>query len=129
MDCRDAGQSSDRGDLAFRQDRRPRIGCRQASDPSGALARLRGPGDPGQCLEYLAGRRMARPDRQPVHRHALSHALHSLRSEEHTSELQPLMRISYAVFCLQTKNKHITLNTPDITYILTSHKHTSTTFS
>src|SRR3546814_9555181 len=27
------------------------------------------------------------------------------RSEEHTSELQSLMRISYAVFCL-TKNKH-----------------------
>src|SRR3546814_10688208 len=25
------------------------------------------------------------------------------RSEEHTSELQPLMRISYAVFCLKTK--------------------------
>src|SRR3546814_3423075 len=33
------------------------------------------------------------------------------RSEEHTSELQPLMRISYAVFCLKKKkkqyNKHI----------------------
>src|SRR3546814_10981030 len=27
----------------------------------------------------------------------------ALRSEEHTSELQSLMRISYAVFCLQTK--------------------------
>src|SRR3546814_10498892 len=36
-------------------------------------------------------------------RKALSPAL---RSEEHTSELQSLMRISYAVFCLQkTKNK------------------------
>src|SRR3546814_2022282 len=30
-----------------------------------------------------------------------------IRSEEHTSELQSLMRISYAVFCLQKKNKHI----------------------
>src|SRR3546814_1671252 len=28
------------------------------------------------------------------------------RSEEHTSELQSLMRISYAVFCLKTKNKN-----------------------
>src|SRR3546814_2285103 len=28
------------------------------------------------------------------------------RSEEHTSELQSLMRISYAVFCLQKKNRH-----------------------
>src|SRR3546814_9380183 len=27
------------------------------------------------------------------------------RSEEHTSELQSLMRLSYAVFCLKTKNK------------------------
>src|SRR3546814_2166313 len=27
------------------------------------------------------------------------------RSEEHTSELQSLMRISYAVFCLKKKNK------------------------
>src|SRR3546814_3411222 len=30
----------------------------------------------------------------------------SLRSEEHTSELQSLMRISYAVFCLKKKQHH-----------------------
>src|SRR3546814_956019 len=30
------------------------------------------------------------------------------RSEEHTSELQSLMRISYAVFCLKTKKKKVT---------------------
>src|SRR3546814_9812290 len=30
--------------------------------------------------------------------------LSGLRSEEHTSELQSLMRISYAVFCLKKKN-------------------------
>src|SRR3546814_10847595 len=30
------------------------------------------------------------------------------RSEEHTSELQSLMRISYAVFCLKKKNKQLT---------------------
>src|SRR3546814_7996538 len=30
---------------------------------------------------------------------------HGLRSEEHTSELQSLMRISYAVFCLKKKIK------------------------
>src|SRR3546814_1871739 len=34
-----------------------------------------------------------------------------MRSEEHTSELQSLMRISYAVFCLKKKNKHTKLNT------------------
>src|SRR3546814_1823138 len=35
------------------------------------------------------------------------------RSEEHTSELQSLMRISYAVFCLKTKN-----NTTNKTHIV-----------
>src|SRR3546814_12942793 len=30
-----------------------------------------------------------------------------IRSEEHTSELQSLMRISYAVFCLKKKNRYI----------------------
>src|SRR3546814_2553188 len=33
-------------------------------------------------------------------------AFSSVRSEEHTSELQSLMRISYAVFCLKKKNKN-----------------------
>src|SRR3546814_9668707 len=33
------------------------------------------------------------------------------RSEEHTSELQSLMRISYAVFCLKKKNKKQNQNT------------------
>src|SRR3546814_10326664 len=31
---------------------------------------------------------------------------HGASSEEHTSELQSLMRISYAVFCLKKKTKH-----------------------
>src|SRR3546814_8580918 len=35
-------------------------------------------------------------------------AMEDFRSEEHTSELQSLMRISYAVFCLKKKNKHTT---------------------
>src|SRR3546814_10170134 len=34
----------------------------------------------------------------------------SMRSEEHTSELQSLMRISYAVFCLKKKKHHIPNN-------------------
>src|SRR3546814_1346440 len=32
---------------------------------------------------------------------------HTARSEEHTSELQSLMRLSYAVFCLKKKKKNI----------------------
>src|SRR3546814_4245769 len=35
----------------------------------------------------------------------------ALRSEEHTSELQSLMRISYAVFCLKKKKKETQKNT------------------
>src|SRR3546814_10326205 len=33
------------------------------------------------------------------------------RSEEHTSELQSLMRISYAVFCLKKKKQQLSINT------------------
>src|SRR3546814_5607794 len=46
---------------------------------------------------------------QGVHRrhHARGEVqLCTLRSEEHTSELQSLMRISYAVFCLKKKTHH-----------------------
>src|SRR3546814_10100797 len=41
-------------------------------------------------------------------------AEHRTRSEEHTSELQSLMRISYAVFCLK-KKKHIYVPNLNIT--------------
>src|SRR3546814_10875526 len=34
-----------------------------------------------------------------------------LRSDEHTSELQSLMRISYAVFCLKKKKRNNTIHT------------------
>src|SRR3546814_9362362 len=34
------------------------------------------------------------------------HCYGLIRSEEHTSELQSLMRISYAVFCLKKKKNH-----------------------
>src|SRR3546814_7143717 len=37
---------------------------------------------------------------------AVRSAVATLRSEEHTSELQSLMRISYAVFCLKKKKSH-----------------------
>src|SRR3546814_1665037 len=50
-----------------------------------------------------------------------------VRSEEHTSELQSLMRISYAVFCLKKKNKYRTLKTTTVTTIIhpSSDKHTT----
>src|SRR3546814_6817470 len=50
--------------------------------------------------EYTADRR------EHTHRTlARCHFIVVHRSEEHTSELQSLMRISYAVFCLKKKNK------------------------
>src|SRR3546814_4035918 len=48
-------------------------------------------GGPGQFLQPLL--------RRPSFRHGFM----GIRSEEHTSELQSLMRISYAVFCLKKK--------------------------
>src|SRR3546814_6527496 len=53
-----------------------------------------------------------------------------VRSEEHTSELQSLMRISYAVFCLKKKNKqtptklnHLTHQPPPNPYTPPHHQH------
>src|SRR3546814_1592857 len=45
------------------------------------------------------------------------------RSEEHTSELQSLMRISYAVFCLKKKNSNTTMPSTHITYSHKRHTH------
>src|SRR3546814_10029325 len=46
------------------------------------------------------------PDREHFVRTAALIERRHQRSEEHTSELQSLMRISYAVFCLKKKNKY-----------------------
>src|SRR3546814_7394329 len=51
------------------------------------------------------------PEAARLRRHARHFAAGAVahqqpRSEEHTSELQSLMRISYAVFCLKKKKKH-----------------------
>src|SRR3546814_10016161 len=46
------------------------------------------------------------------------------RSEEHTSELQSLMRISYAVFCLKKKKKNKNKNKTYIQSMITIDEHT-----
>src|SRR3546814_4589583 len=43
------------------------------------------------------------------------------RSEEHTSELQSLMRISYAVFCLKTKKDHSDQTSTSIVLYTSKH--------
>src|SRR3546814_8895881 len=56
-----------------------------------------------------------RPDASPrrrskdskSHRRGCGRGTRHFRSEEHTSELQTLMRISYAVICLKQKNENI----------------------
>src|SRR3546814_1516479 len=62
-------------------------------------------------MEVAAARRVERRGDLPLHRMVAAlaqvetrHFGQQCRSEEHTSELQSLMRISYAVFCLK-KNK------------------------
>src|SRR3546814_3694914 len=73
-----------------------------------------------QCDE-AAGGRARRQDRRRCARHGHGHWQENrqgrggrgrVRSEEHTSELQSLMRISYAVFCLKKKNKSSTSHIP-----------------
>src|SRR3546814_1404355 len=59
---------------------------RSIAGSTGPRAKLRGPARLGLARDRLGS--------SPVH-----------RSEEHTSELQSLMRISYAVFCLKKKKK------------------------
>src|SRR3546814_3669483 len=74
---------------------------------AGEFQRRPGPGR-GQCLSEGDGRIARPPQRQFGGRDspdAEAGQRRPLRSEEHTSELQSLMRISYAVFCL--KKKHI----------------------
>src|SRR3546814_2153661 len=78
----------------------------------------------GGCTMVFSGRTMSTAWNRPSF---LTTRGSKVRSEEHTSELQSLMRISYAVFCLKKKKNHnrqciaifITLKT-HVIYILIS---------
>src|SRR3546814_7336288 len=59
------------------------------------------------ATETFVGPRPADPAATPLPPITRSSDAGRLRSEEHTSELQSLMRTSYAVFCLQKKNHNI----------------------
>src|SRR3546814_4338556 len=73
--------------------------------------------------------RRSKAPRQNVGRHVTVGAERPLgrprsaagRSEEHTSELQSLMRISYAVFCLKKKKRH----NATLTHALTTRQTTT----
>src|SRR3546814_9159048 len=81
--------------LAVRRDHRHPRGA--------ALRQAERPEDP------LAGERRRERHRARIARHPADPGRPRDRSEEHTSELQSLMRISYAVFCLK-KKKTMTTN-------------------
>src|SRR3546814_9011172 len=69
---------------------------------SGNFPRLRAPEPHSTMLLDFR----SRPDSpKPLWKTGFVRSAPPQRSEEHTSELQSLMRISYAVFCLNTKNK------------------------
>src|SRR3546814_2353036 len=88
-----------------------RRGADPARDATAAAALLE---DPKQRAENLMIVDLLRNDLARVSRPGSVKvpslfAVETYRSEEHTSELQSLMRISYAVFCLKKKNnKHNT---------------------
>src|SRR3546814_9196170 len=70
-------------------------------------------GVPARILQHVAlddagqeGAVVAHADHRVHDRVAIGHAA-QVRSEEHTSELQSLMRISYAVFCLKKKKNRV----------------------
>src|SRR3546814_1092131 len=60
---------------------------------------------PARCTALIWTKASAWPSSRAMKPKPLV-VLKNLRSEEHTSELQSLMRISYAVFCLKKKKKH-----------------------
>src|SRR3546814_10515234 len=65
------------------------------------------PPRPASDRDRTGPSRHVHPAPEPIR--ACSRTVPPGRSEEHTSELQSLMRISYAVFCLKKKNKHLNL--------------------
>src|SRR3546814_9947914 len=106
----DAGKGSADGRTTRRHGRALRQVDRTACRRIAALACARTRGRAGALGGASApGRFCARgngPKPGPAYR-----ARTALRSEEHTSELQSLMRISYAVFCLKTKTQPAIINT------------------
>src|SRR3546814_4131238 len=73
----------------------------QSQSPGGIVAL--GLHDARAVRQVQRGSSVAFVDGQCADQAVACTGLHLVRSEEHTSELQSLMRISYAVFCLKKK--------------------------
>src|SRR3546814_5280038 len=68
-----------------------------------------GQGDEGRPREMPGSRRVGLSRQAGGHRPAAG-SVEAMRSEEHTSELQSLMCISYAVFCLKKQTRYLQPN-------------------
>src|SRR3546814_9650761 len=77
----------------------PRVGAHASEDRAGEPRQ-----ETQQCVDQRESQHIAQRERH-------SPPPRLPRSEEHTSELQSLMRISYAVFCLKKKNNYTTSHT------------------
>src|SRR3546814_8035793 len=101
-------QAVETGSLAGRLEHRRRAVRQDAGNQAGPLQALQHGGHFGETgkVEIEVHQALAQagvPDAM---------GFHGERSEEHTSELQSLMRISYAVFCLKKKNEEKLVLTP-----------------
>src|SRR3546814_6712317 len=93
-----------------RADEAHRLRLLRADDPAGQC-KVQRVGDADDAWQEPARRRL-RHDAAPREDEAEARRVARdprVRSEEHTSELQSLMRISYAVFCLKKKKKTINI--------------------
>src|SRR3546814_10790735 len=75
-----------------------------------AIDRCDAGGDPVVALNLAPVDRVAMGNEEVFEEQTQRAAVAFARSEEHTSELQSLMRISYAVFCLQHKTEPHNIN-------------------
>src|SRR3546814_7065519 len=90
--------------IADALDVRPRAAIERAGAAVNEGKAVRRPDEGGNGFPCRAARRALDRLRQIVRHHRTQPV--DARSEEHTSELQSLMRISYAVFCLKKKKKY-----------------------
>src|SRR3546814_10061918 len=90
MNCRGDRQGADSGNAGEQRTERNRPSPDGVASPPFPLAGTQGQG--GAASDTVGCPRSPSP---------------TARSEEHTSELQSLMRISYAVFCLKKKKTYI----------------------
>src|SRR3546814_2814472 len=103
LHANNANQAMDRILHFFPEDRRQQLLMDLSLNLKGIVAQMLIPTPDGKARRVAVEVLLGTPLAQDYIRQGEIHKLKE-RSEEHTSELQSLMRISYAVFCLKKKN-------------------------